>query len=886
VAREVEALGVISRGVLIAAFAAIAVASFRQWRRTRDTPTAWVFASFALLTAVVLEGAIIPEGTDSDALRWVDKLVIAALPAFPYCLFRFRAAMTPTPRALRSIALGLTALVVAVTLALPLDTLAEDAEHGAWFLLFVIVLLVQWSTLSVGVATLLWRDGSGQPTVARRRMRTLSVASIGMTVALVLAGASGGDESLALAVRLIGVVSAGLFFVAFLPPPWLRAAWRRPEEERLRAATADLMRASAPEDVIAGLMPHVAAIVGARGVALIDASGEAIATHGDVAAGEPGERIELPLSDRRLILRTGRYTPFFGREELELLRSLGVLAELALQRSELFERELEERERRRREQAARADAEATAEVVRHVQAITDTALAHLTLDDLVDELLARTREILEVETATILLLDEDGETLIPQASRGLEPAPELDFRVHIGEGFAGRVAAERRAVTIDDVKPGDVVRPLILQRGIRSLLGVPMVVAGRLTGVMHVGTLEPHRFTAEDAGLLQLVADRAAFAIEHGRLFRREHRIAETLQRSLLPERLPEVPGIAVAARYLPGGAGSVGGDWYDLIPLAGGRVGVVMGDVVGHGIGAASLMGQLRSGLRAYALEGDTPARVLQRLDRLIRSLHPEGMATLLYLVYDRTGGTARFASAGHPPPLLLEPTGDAHYLEEGVSVPLGVLRTASFSERSVTLEAGSTLVMYTDGVVERRGESLDHGLGLLRSAAMARPDGVDGLCDHVLRTLLPDGPEADDAALIALRVIPAALDELRVRLPAQPDSLATLRGALRRWLADAGVTGQLAYDVVLASGEACANVIEHAYGPGNADFELVASLAGAELELRVRDSGRWRPRRPTDHGRGLALMAALMDVVEVKTDAGGTTVVLRQRLREAVAA
>jgi anti-sigma regulatory factor (Ser/Thr protein kinase) len=192
----------------------------------------------------------------------------------------------------------------------------------------------------------------------------------------------------------------------------------------------------------------------------------------------------------------------------------------------------------------------------------------------------------------------------------------------------------------------------------------------------------------------------------------------------------------------------------------------------------------------------------------------------------------------------------------------------------------------MYTDGVVERRGESLDTGLEDLRSAAVSRPDDVDGLCDHVLRSLLPEGASADDAALIALRVIPASLEDLRVRLPARPESLAILRGALRRWLADAGVTGQLAHDVLLSSGEACANAIEHAYGTDGEDFEVVASLAGDELELIVRDSGRWRPRRSTDGGRGLMLMKALMDDMAVVTNADGTTVVLRQRLREAVAA
>src|SRR5918997_5353190 len=186
--------------------------------------------------------------------------------------------------------------------------------------------------------------------------------------------------------------------------------------------------------------------------------------------------------------------------------------------------------------------------------------------------------------------------------------------------------------------------------GVTSLMACPLIVKNRLAGVVEVGVRTPRRFTLEDESLLTLMADRAGLAIEHARAYERELSNVEMLQRSLLPDRLPALDGIQVAARYMPGGA-DVGGDWYDAIPLEGGRVGVAMGDVVGHGIAAAALMGQLRHAMRAYALEGHSPGGVLDRLDRVVRSLEGGQMATLLYLVLE-PDGRVTFANAGHVPP------------------------------------------------------------------------------------------------------------------------------------------------------------------------------------------------------------------------------------------
>src|SRR5690349_5148191 len=226
-----------------------------------------------------------------------------------------------------------------------------------------------------------------------------------------------------------------------------------------------------------------------------------------------------------------------------------------------------------------------------LQRVTDAALAYLSLDDLLQELLERISATLNSDTAAILLLDEQTNELVARAAKGIEEEVEQGVRIPMGKGFAGRIAATRRPVTIPDVDHADILNPILRQKGIRSLLGVPLLVEGRVTGVLHVGTLTPRDFTADDRNLLQLAADRAATAIEHARLYQ-QRRVVEALQRSLMPDELPNVPGVHVSTRYraamVPGG---VGGDWYDVFALPRGEIALVIGDVMGHGIGAAAMM-------------------------------------------------------------------------------------------------------------------------------------------------------------------------------------------------------------------------------------------------------------------------------------------------------
>ena len=341
-----------------------------------------------------------------------------------------------------------------------------------------------------------------------------------------------------------------------------------------------------------------------------------------------------------------------------------------------------------------------------------------------------------------------------------------------------------------------------------------------------------------------LMADRAGLAIEHARAYERELSNVEMLQRSLLPERLPDIKGIQVAAMYMPGGA-DVGGDWYDAIPLDGGRVGVAMGDVVGHGIGAASLMGQLRHAMRAYAVEGHSPAGVLDRLAKLVRGLDGGQMATLLYLVMEPDHGTVRFANAGHVPPLVLDPDGDAHYLESAHNPPLGVFDSPDHLETTMELTPGSTIVLYTDGLVEERGVSIDQGLEALRLAASQDACHPDELCERLVRVDAGD-PRGERRHRRARPARAARRRRRRSTSSCRPTRRCwpTCAATSASWLRDAGASGEVVEVIQIACHEACSNAIEHGYEFGDGRLWVDAELEDGRVILTVRDEGHWIER------------------------------------------
>lgn len=385
-----------------------------------------------------------------------------------------------------------------------------------------------------------------------------------------------------------------------------------------------------------------------------------------------------------------------------------------------------------------------------IEALTEGALAFLDLDDLLSRLLDRVRELLSADTAAVLMIDRSTQQLVPIAAKGIEAEVRANVRIPIGKGFAGTIAVEQRAKTLYRVDSTTVANPILWETGITSMLGVPLLVEGRITGVLHVGTLTARRFDREDTKLLQLAADRIALATE-ARTSQADRAAARSLQRSLLPPELPTVEGVDLAGRHVAG-AGDVGGDWYDVFTLPSGRLSIVIGDVSGRGLGAAVAMGRLRSALRAYALESEDPADVLARLDRQAQHFQPGLMATVLYGIVEPCHSRVRVSCAGHLPPVVAEPGQPAKVVDLTGNLPLGVQLDYRRHTADIDLHPGTVLCCYTDGLVERRGRPLEVGVDQLRHAVT--PIGsAEAVCSNIMTGLVGTEVIADDIAVLVLR-------------------------------------------------------------------------------------------------------------------------------------
>ena len=385
-----------------------------------------------------------------------------------------------------------------------------------------------------------------------------------------------------------------------------------------------------------------------------------------------------------------------------------------------------------------------------IRLVTDAALSHLSADDLLTTLLSRVREILDADTAAVLLLDSSGRQLIATAASGLEEEVSQGVRIPVGRGFAGRIAAERRPVILDHVDHGNVLNPILLDKGIRSLAGVPLLVHGAVLGVLHVGTVHDRVFTTDDAALLQLAADRAALAVQSLRSGE-DQAAAVALQRSLVPSALPVVRGAEIAARYVPG-SGRVGGDWYDVFVLPSGELGMVVGDVAGSGLGAAVIMGRMRSALRAYALEFPGPADVLRKLDHKMQYFEQgDVMATVSYAVLDPGSGQLAISSAGHLRPVITAPGQRGAVAQIAVDLPIGVADVPRREVTRLALVPGAVLCLFTDGLVERRDEPIDDGI--TRLCQTVTPGPPEGVCISVMQALVGGQYPRDDIAILVLR-------------------------------------------------------------------------------------------------------------------------------------
>ncbi|MFG3688788.1 SpoIIE family protein phosphatase [Micromonospora sp. NPDC047740] len=383
----------------------------------------------------------------------------------------------------------------------------------------------------------------------------------------------------------------------------------------------------------------------------------------------------------------------------------------------------------------------------------------------------------------------------------------------------------------------------------------------------------------EQAALTEL-ARLIGVRLENAQLYEAEHRIATTLQHSLLPRTLPQLPGAVVASRYLPGSAEvEVGGDWYDVIGTPDDELVLVIGDVMGKGVRAAAAMGQLRNALRAYVLEGYDPGQALTRLNRLVGSTEGGSFATVVCLWFSPRTGRLRYASAGHPAPLVIRGDDVSYLHDRALGPPVGAIPQAEYRTVEGQLAPGGRLLLYTDGLIEDRQLGIDAGLGRLRLDATTRGEHVADLVDAVVQRVA-ERIRHDDVAVLALEA--TELNRFVLRLPAEPTRLSVLRKRLEDFLVAHHVGETDLFDLTVAISEAAANAIEHPVSPTEPVIGVEVRIEDRTVTATVRDSGRWRESTGSSfRGRGLALIQALGELT-VTRSAAGTEVTLRRRLAD----
>ena len=559
-------------------------------------------------------------------------------------------------------------------------------------------------------------------------------------------------------------------------------------------------------------------------------------------------------------------------DDTALLQTLARIGAQALERSRLFDDEQRLRQRSER-----------------IQLMTESLSGSLTQRDVAEVVVDALVHVAGANAAALSIVVEERQLQRKLFWRGYEAeAQESWLEIPLEAPTPGNQALRTRSVVFYDSL--DALRldfpeaaENMRSAGHESFLFVPLVAGGSTRGLVVTSWADRVALSGEDRAFIETLANQAAQALDRARHFESERTIAETLQRSVLPATLPRVESLQLAARYLPGtDEVDVGGDWFDAMLLSNGRLGLAVGDVVGKGVQAAATMAQLRNALRAFALDQMKPSSTMTRLNRLTDELSESTFATVVYAVLDPDTGVCRFTCAGHPPPLVVHPDGRAEYLEGGRGLPLGTSPDVRYRQQTVELPVGSTLILYTDGLVERRSEPIDEGLERLREAAEEASGEPERIVEHIIERLVGSGGRRDDIAVLAVRMLTVAPKPLELHLPSGERSLDLIRDALRVWLQHAPVTQLEAHEIVLATWEACANAVEHPHrGSENGSIGIVAELLGESVRVTVRDSGRWLPEtgRP-DRGLGLRLIRSVMSSVEIEQTESGTLVRLEKEL------
>jgi serine phosphatase RsbU (regulator of sigma subunit)/anti-sigma regulatory factor (Ser/Thr protein kinase) len=701
------------------------------------------------------------------------------------------------------------------------------------------------------------------------------------------------------------------------------AATRAEETRRLQAITAALSQAATAVDVSSTCVEHALSAVGAdagfvvlsrpddRAVELVADTGHsdeelstwrgfsldsdvpysrAIATGEPVWALTPDELasfsgfetldgqagwVALPLQTGsgtggalQLLFRTART---LSEGERRWLQTVVSQCAQALERSRLFD---EEQLLRRRSE--------------RLQGMTAALSNALTRAEVADVIVEQLTEAVGASGVAVAVVAQERRLVQPLAWAGFADAvvgPWLE--VALEDATPGNRAIKRRATafyaTANEIEKEFPDGPWPFADSAHvSFLFVPLVVGRRANGLLVMSWDEVHPVSLDERRFVEALAGQAAQALDRATHFETEQTIAVTLQRSVLPASLPRIEGTQLAARYLPGTAElDVGGDWFDAIPLADGRLGLVVGDVVGKGVEAAAAMAQLRNGLRAFSLDRLRPDSALARLNRLAGESLETTFATVVYAVIDPKKRICRIASAGHPPPIVAFADGRVELIEGGRGLPLGVAPDTRYRQTTVELPVGSVLLLYSDGLVERRGHSIDEGLTRVTAAVTEGPRQPEQLVEYVVERLVGSTERGDDIALLAFRLLAVAPEPLDLRVPSDVEALGLVRDSLRIWLEGTSATPADAHDLVLAAWEACANAVEHAREPAGEHVTVRADVSDGLVRIVVEDSGSWKPpAKRSDRGLGLRLMHSLMSSVDIARDEAGTRVTLEKEL------
>lgn len=457
----------------------------------------------------------------------------------------------------------------------------------------------------------------------------------------------------------------------------------------------------------------------------------------------------------------------------------------------------------------------------------------------------------------------------PARRHSAETAREYADLVSVGETTRWDELPDHLQHILCSLRDGDLLRPYVSESGAAGIaLQHPEGVL-----VIWIDLADRRPFTLEDQTLLSMQAGRLGQGLQRVHQVDQQRETALALQHAILgPAHLP----LGFAVRYQAASRPlQVGGDWYDIVDLEDGRIGLIVGDCVGHGLAAATVMGQLRSACRALLLERPSPRIALAGLDRFAARLPGARCTTAVCAVLHPKTGELVYSSAGHPPPILVHADGTTQVLEDGRTIPVGVRPDRARPEARVTLPPRGVLLFYTDGLIERRRSSLDDGIAnVCALLQQGRADELNDLANQIMSRRAPSGGYQDDVALLLYRhPAPLAID-----FPADANRLGEIRAVLRNWLRQSGIGPNQIRAVLIAAGEAVANAMEHGHRDApTGRTSLRATVSATEVRLTVADSGSWKPPLPeveSHRGRGVSLMRALMDEVVIDPGTDGTTV------------